>query len=145
MVATALRWCRRGIRICRDSRWPVNRSPRAGVRVLATGLHGRRAVHPDRLTIVHCRRLAAVCLAAVALLCAAPLHAQQLDVIRGLITGPDSIPIAGAHVTATSLSGNVNTMREPIPRGATQSRFRAATVTTSSRSPRWVSRRAVSR
>ena len=108
MVATALRWCRRGIRICRDSRWPVNRSPRAGVRVLATGLHGRRAVHPDRLTIVHCRRLAAVCLAAVALLCAAPLHAQQLDVIRGLITGPDSIPIAGAHVTATSLSGNVN-------------------------------------
>ncbi len=40
--------------------------------------------------------------------CAPPLVAQQLDVIRGLITGPDSIPIAGARVTATSLSGNVN-------------------------------------
>ncbi len=39
----------------------------------------------------------------------APLAAQQqLDVIRGEITGPDSIPIAGARVTATSLSGNVN-------------------------------------
>ena len=39
---------------------------------------------------------------------AVPLAAQQLDVIRGVITGPDSIPIAGARVTATSLSGNVN-------------------------------------
>ena len=39
---------------------------------------------------------------------AAPLHAQQLDVIRGLVTGPDSIPIAGARVTATSISGYVN-------------------------------------
>jgi Carboxypeptidase regulatory-like domain len=38
-----------------------------------------------------------------------PLAAQQqLDVIRGEITGPDSIPIAGARVTATSLAGNVN-------------------------------------
>ncbi|HYW51914.1 MAG TPA: hypothetical protein VE861_14960, partial [Gemmatimonadaceae bacterium] len=55
------------------------------------------------------RRLVGPLLAFVALATAAPLHAQQqLDVIRGLITGPDSIPIAGARVTATSLSGNVN-------------------------------------
>ncbi len=40
--------------------------------------------------------------------CSPSLLAQQLDVIRGVITGPDSIPIAGARVTATSLSGNVN-------------------------------------
>jgi Carboxypeptidase regulatory-like domain len=54
------------------------------------------------------RRLAAFCVATLVLLWAVPAHAQQLDVIRGLITGPDSIPIAGARVTATSLSGNVN-------------------------------------
>ena len=59
-------------------------------------------------SIVTLRRLAGCCFVAVALLWAAPLRAQQLDVIRGLITGPDSVPIAGARVTATSLSGNVN-------------------------------------
>lgn len=46
-----------------------------------------------------------------------PLHAQQLDVIRGLITGPDSIPIAQARVTATSLSGNVNRSARTDTRG----------------------------
>jgi Carboxypeptidase regulatory-like domain len=54
------------------------------------------------------RRLLQCAVASVALCTAAPLAAQQLDVIRGVITGPDSIPIAGARVTATSLSGNVN-------------------------------------
>ncbi len=54
------------------------------------------------------RRLAGYLLTLAALLVAAPLQAQQLDVIRGVITGPDSLPIAGARVTATSLSGNVN-------------------------------------
>ena len=44
----------------------------------------------------------------IVLLLATPAHAQQLDVIRGLVTGPDSIPIAGARVIATSLLGNVN-------------------------------------
>ena len=54
------------------------------------------------------RRLALNLLTALTLGVAAPLGAQQLDVIRGQITGPDSVPIAGARVTATSLSGNVN-------------------------------------
>ena len=53
----------------------------------------------------------------VALCCVSPLHAQQLDVIRGLVTGPDSIPIAGARVTATSLSGNVNRNARTDTRG----------------------------
>ena len=33
--------------------------------------------------------------------------AQQADVIRGRITGPDSLPIQGATITAISISGNV--------------------------------------
>lgn len=53
-------------------------------------------------------RLALVLLTIAVALVAAPAQAQQLDVIRGQITGPDSIPIAGARVTATSLSGYVN-------------------------------------
>jgi hypothetical protein len=44
---------------------------------------------------------------ALALL-AAPLGAQQVDVIRGRVTGPDNAPIERANVTATSLSGGVN-------------------------------------
>ena len=54
------------------------------------------------------RRLVLRLLGGFALVFAAPLGAQQLDVIRGQILGPDSIPIAGARVTATSLSGFVN-------------------------------------
>ena len=54
------------------------------------------------------RRFAVWYLVLGVLLGATPLRAQQLDVIRGVITGPDSIAIAGARVTATSLSGNVN-------------------------------------
>ncbi|HET7633001.1 MAG TPA: carboxypeptidase-like regulatory domain-containing protein [Gemmatimonadaceae bacterium] len=34
-------------------------------------------------------------------------HAQTTDVIRGRVVGPDSTPIAGVHVSATSFSGNV--------------------------------------
>lgn len=34
--------------------------------------------------------------------------AQQADVIRGRITGPDSLPVESATVTATSISGNVS-------------------------------------
>ena len=37
-----------------------------------------------------------------------PLLAQQSDVIRGRVTGPDSLPVAGVTVTATSISGGVN-------------------------------------
>lgn len=39
---------------------------------------------------------------------AEPVQAQQADVIRGRVIGPDSVPIEGAQVTATSLSGNVS-------------------------------------
>jgi len=35
-------------------------------------------------------------------------HAQNLDIIRGQILGPDAKPLEDARVTATSLSGNVN-------------------------------------
>src|SRR5204863_4496811 len=35
-------------------------------------------------------------------------HAQQLDVIRGQVVGPEGKPLEDAKVTATSLSGNVN-------------------------------------
>ena len=36
------------------------------------------------------------------------IQAQQADVVRGRVIGPDSVPIEGAQVTVTSLSGNVN-------------------------------------
>jgi hypothetical protein len=36
------------------------------------------------------------------------LSAQQLDVIRGQVVGPEGKPLEDAKVTATSLSGNVN-------------------------------------
>ncbi len=63
------------------------------------------------------RRFAVWYLVLGVLLGATPLRAQQLDVIRGVITGPDSIAIAGARVTATSLSGNVNRSARTDTRG----------------------------
>ncbi|HET6761908.1 MAG TPA: TonB-dependent receptor, partial [Gemmatimonadaceae bacterium] len=39
---------------------------------------------------------------------ALPASAQQVDVIRGQVVGPESQPLEDARVTATSLSGNVN-------------------------------------
>ena len=36
------------------------------------------------------------------------LSAQTTDVIRGKVTGPDSLPVQGVTVTATSISGNVS-------------------------------------
>src|SRR5689334_14654784 len=39
---------------------------------------------------------------------AAPIAAQQADVLRGRVLGPDSVPVEGAQVTVTSLSGNVS-------------------------------------
>ena len=36
------------------------------------------------------------------------LQAQQTDVIRGRVIGPDSLPVENATVTATSISGNVS-------------------------------------
>ena len=38
----------------------------------------------------------------------AALRAQQADVIRGRIIGPDSAAVQGAQITVTSISGNVN-------------------------------------
>jgi hypothetical protein len=49
--------------------------------------------------------LAAVLLAAVL---ARPLAAQSADIIRGRVVGPDSLPVEGVQVTATSVSGGVN-------------------------------------
>src|SRR5205807_7690266 len=37
-----------------------------------------------------------------------PLHAQQADVVRGRVIAPDSVPVEGARVTVTPLSGNVS-------------------------------------
>ncbi|HJQ20698.1 MAG TPA: carboxypeptidase-like regulatory domain-containing protein [Gemmatimonadaceae bacterium] len=39
---------------------------------------------------------------------AAPALRAQADVIRGRVTGPDSLPLENVTVTATSISGNVN-------------------------------------
>src|SRR5258705_7734513 len=52
------------------------------------------------------RALVVVTLATLAL--AVPVSAQQIDVIRGQVVGPDGKPLEDAKVTATSLSGNVN-------------------------------------
>src|SRR3712207_6661348 len=38
---------------------------------------------------------------------ATPVLAQDVDVIRGRVTGSDSAIVAGARVTVTSVSGNV--------------------------------------
>ena len=49
-------------------------------------------------------------LASVLLLAISPaaLRAQQADVIRGRVIGPDSVPIEGVQVTVTSLDGQVS-------------------------------------
>lgn len=39
---------------------------------------------------------------------AVEVHSQNVDVIRGRVTGPDTLPIENAVVTATTISGNVN-------------------------------------
>ena len=45
---------------------------------------------------------------AFALASATSAQAQQVDVIRGTVTGPDGKPLEDVRVTATSFSGNVN-------------------------------------
>ncbi|MEX2153137.1 MAG: carboxypeptidase-like regulatory domain-containing protein [Gemmatimonadaceae bacterium] len=50
---------------------------------------------------------AAVCAAFFGSLLAGPAVAQS-DVIRGRVTGPDSLPLENVVVTATSIAGNVN-------------------------------------
>ena len=61
-------------------------------------------------SLVSFRRLAllVVVLLGLAALPPRPLAAQQLDVIRGQVTGDDDDPIENANVTATSVAGGVN-------------------------------------
>ena len=55
------------------------------------------------------KRIRAAWLAAIlSITAAAGAEAQQADVIRGRVTGPDSLPLEGVQVTATSIVGNVN-------------------------------------
>ena len=61
--------------------------------------------HPDILRPHVTLRRPLVLLAVLAAF-AAPLQAQ-VDVIRGRVTGPDSLPIENVAVTATSIGGNV--------------------------------------
>ncbi|MDF1502541.1 TonB-dependent receptor [Roseisolibacter sp. H3M3-2] len=56
---------------------------------------------PSPLVPLACAVAASVAVAPAA------LRAQQVDVIRGRITGPDSASVEGAVVQATSISGNV--------------------------------------
>ncbi|HET9425628.1 MAG TPA: carboxypeptidase-like regulatory domain-containing protein [Gemmatimonadaceae bacterium] len=54
------------------------------------------------------RRLLSVVAVVVSIFCGRDLSAQATDVIRGRVIGPDSLPVVGATVTATSISGNVS-------------------------------------
>ncbi len=54
------------------------------------------------------RRLLSLALACICLLAAPPAFAQQVDVVRGRITSPESVPIEGAQVTVTTISGSVS-------------------------------------
>jgi hypothetical protein len=53
------------------------------------------------------RRCVLVLVCATAALVARPALGQQVDIIRGRITGPDSLPVVNARVTSTSYYGNV--------------------------------------
>jgi hypothetical protein len=57
---------------------------------------------------VKVRRLLSLVAVVAASLVGHDLAAQTTDVIRGKVTGPDSLPIQGVTVTATSISGNVS-------------------------------------
>jgi hypothetical protein len=59
-----------------------------------------------RSIVRHLSALAAVFILAIVF--PKPMAAQQTDVIRGRVTGPDNRPIEGVQVTATSVSGGVN-------------------------------------
>ena len=55
------------------------------------------------------RTLAAfAALLALAIFAPASLHAQDPDIIRGRVTGPDSLPIEGASVSVTAIASGVN-------------------------------------
>ena len=67
-------------------------------------------------------RLALALVVSLFVVSAADLGAQSVDVIRGRVTGPDSLAMQGVRVTVTSLSGAVN-------RAATTDRNGRFTVT----------------
>ncbi len=54
------------------------------------------------------RTIALAMLAIAVLILPASAQAQQADVIRGRVIGPDSLPVEGVLVTATTLTGNVS-------------------------------------
>ena len=72
-------------------------------------LHAQRSML-NAEAVVTLRRLLLIAAALVTAAVAAPraLQAQQTDVIRGRVIGPDSTPVENVTVTATSLSGNVS-------------------------------------
>ncbi len=45
---------------------------------------------------------------------------QQTDIIRGRVTGPDTLPISGARITATSYQGNISKIAETDKNGRFQ-------------------------
>jgi hypothetical protein len=57
---------------------------------------------------VSVRRLLSLVTVVAAMLGARDLAAQTTDIIRGRVIGPDSLPVVGATVTATSISGNIS-------------------------------------
>ncbi len=63
---------------------------------------------PFALTHIMSRSFAALVAAFLFFVCAPRDVAAQADVIRGRVTGPDSLPIENVVVTATMISGNVN-------------------------------------
>ena len=79
------------------------------MRVTATFRPGREsnAGSQPPSTLMH--RLRAALVAACCLFAAPRVAAaQNVDIIRGRVTGPDSLPVENVMVTATSISGNVN-------------------------------------
>ncbi len=54
------------------------------------------------------RRLLYFAAVAAATFSARGLAAQQTDVVRGKVVGPDSVPLGGVLVAVTSISGNVS-------------------------------------
>src|SRR5690242_16652123 len=66
-----------------------------------------------RRTVFFAAAFAVVCVA----LSARSALAQQTDVIRGRVTGPDTLAIKGVSVTATSYQGNVSKKAETDKNG----------------------------
>ena len=78
----------------------VNPSPAHGV-VL------RASPSPPIVSAVNIRRIVTRLGLVFAIAIATPAFAQQMDVIRGRVIGPDSQPVGGVSVRATSYAGNV--------------------------------------